>query len=180
MFYDRANSNGASSDDKIPQSVLLFGDCKWDNRLKTLPSYSADDMLLIYETENSEFTTASTGVDDFITILGDRLTVHDSGTSSSNLRFDMGVGRLCVSTLAQATQMVDKIVLLLRGLRSSLCRLSISLLLDCSVLMTAGFPPAEQGAFYALTSEVIHYHLNCILLVTQTSPDSMWEETRST
>ncbi len=109
MFYDRANSTSATSEDKIPQSVLLFGDCKWDNRLNTLQSYSADDLLLIYETENSEFTTASTGVDDFITILGDRLTVHDSGTSSSNLRFDMGVGRLCVSTLAQATQMVDKI-----------------------------------------------------------------------
>ena len=109
MFYDRANSNGASSDDKIPQSVLLFGDCKWDNRLKTLPSYSADDMLLIYETENSEFTTSSTGIDDFITILGDNLAVHDGRSSSSRLRFDIGVGRLCVVTLSQAVQMVDKI-----------------------------------------------------------------------
>ena len=109
MFYDRANSSGATSADKIPQSVLLFGDCKWDNRLNTLQGYSADDMLLIYETEESETTTASTGVDDFITILADNQVVHESGNSSANLRFDVGVGRLCVTTLSQATQMVDKI-----------------------------------------------------------------------
>lgn len=105
MFYDRAKSSG----DKMPQSVLLFGDCKWDNRLKTLSAYDVDDMLLIYETEDSEFTTSSTGVDDFITILGDGVTIHQSGYSSSALRFDMGVGRLCVNSLSQATQMVDKI-----------------------------------------------------------------------
>ena len=46
--------------------------------------------------------------------------------------------------------------------------------------MRPGLPPAEQGAFYALASEVTHYHFCCILLVIQTNPDSMWEETRST
>ena len=109
MFYDRANSSNAASTDKIPQSVLLFGACRWDNRLNTLPTYSADDMLLIYETENSRVTTSSTGIDDFITILGDGQTVHDGSYSSSSMRFDVGVGRLCVMSLSEATQMVDKI-----------------------------------------------------------------------
>ncbi len=109
MFYDRANSSNAASTDKIPQSVLLFGACRWDNRLNTLPTYSADDLLLIYETENSRVTTSSTGIDDFITILADNQTVHEGSYSSSALRFDMGVGRLCVTSLGEATQMVDKI-----------------------------------------------------------------------
>ena len=109
MFYDRANSSDAASTDKIPQSVLLFGACRWDNRLNTLPTYSADDLLLIYETENSKVTTASTGIDDFITILADNQTVHDGSSTSSALRFDMGVGRLCVASLSEATLMVDKI-----------------------------------------------------------------------
>lgn len=104
MFYDRAGGSSAS----MPQSVLLFGGCLWDNRLNTLPNYSADDLLLIYETEESETTTASSGIDDFITILADGQTVN-IGNASASLRFNMGVGRLCVTSLAEATQMVDKI-----------------------------------------------------------------------
>lgn len=108
MFYDRANSTSATASSKMPQSVLLFGACRWDNRLNTLPTYSADDLLLIYETEDSETTTSSTGIDDFITILADGVTVHVDNASAA-VRFDVGVGRLCVTTLSEATQMVDKI-----------------------------------------------------------------------
>ena len=106
MFYDRAG--GSSATDKMPQSVLLFGGCLWDNRLNTLPSYDPDDLLLIYETEDSETTTSSSGIDDFITILGDGQTPHVTNSSAS-LRFNLGVGRLSVTSLAEATQMVDKI-----------------------------------------------------------------------
>ena len=49
MLYDRAET-----DEEMPRYIVLFGDCAWDNRMKSVywKNYSVDDFLLCYESEN--------------------------------------------------------------------------------------------------------------------------------
>lgn len=104
MFYDRSNDGGV-------KNVLLLGDCMWDNRMKTLAGqYSPDDFLLVYETYNSYDKTRSVPIDDFIAILQDGMTVHADGIMQTNMQMDCGVGRIPVTTDAEAKFVVDKIV----------------------------------------------------------------------
>ena len=50
MLYDRAKTEA-----EIPKSLLLFGDCVWDNRMITPECrlLNTDDYLLAYESDNS-------------------------------------------------------------------------------------------------------------------------------
>ena len=106
MFYDRAET-----DSQIPTHVLLFGDAKWDNRLLSLSrnAYSADDLLLCYETEDSYNFLSSYTTDDIITILADGKTLTPYNNSDRTLQFDVAVGRIPVTTSAEAEGIVNKI-----------------------------------------------------------------------
>ena len=104
MFYDKSSDGGV-------KNVLLFGDCMWDNRMKTLGrDFSADDYLLVYETYNSYDKTRAVPIDDFIAILQDGMTVHADGIVQNNMQMDCGVGRIPVTSDEEAMYAVDKIV----------------------------------------------------------------------
>ena len=102
MLYDRA-----TVDADMPRYLLLFGDGAWDNRMLTSDwkSYSPDDYLLCYESENSFSETDCYVSDDFFCMLdegeGENLTGADKG--------DLAVGRLTPRTEAEAAVLVDKI-----------------------------------------------------------------------
>lgn len=103
MLYDRA-----TDDDDMPRYLLLFGDCAWDNRMNSSywSSYSVDDYLLCYESENS-FSKTDCYVDDgFFCYL-------DDGEGSDPLRtdkLDIAVGRFPVTDAADAEAVVDKTI----------------------------------------------------------------------
>ena len=103
MLYDRAGHGG-----RAPRYLLLFGDCVWDNRLRTADcsSLNADDLLLCYESENS-FNTVECYVDDgFYGLLDD-----GEGTNPQSAdMLDLAVGRFPVRTEAEARVLVDKTI----------------------------------------------------------------------
>ena len=101
MLYDRADSQ------RTPKSLLLFGDCSFDNRMLTAESKekSLDDYLLCYESENSYSSTDCYVSDDFLTYLED---TEDISTFTATP--DIGVGRFPCTTDAEATILVDKTI----------------------------------------------------------------------
>ena len=103
MLYDRAGHGG-----RAPRYLLLFGDCVWDNRLRTADcsSLNADELLLCYESENS-FNTVECYVDDgFYGLLDD-----GEGTNPQSAdMLDLSVGRFPVRTEAEARVLVDKTI----------------------------------------------------------------------
>ena len=102
MLYDRA-----ATEDDMPRYLLLFGDCAWDNRMRETNwrSYSPDDFLLCYESENSVSETECYVTDDFICMLDD----GEGGNLKSSDKADVAVGRLTARTAAEAQVFVDKI-----------------------------------------------------------------------
>lgn len=110
MFYDR----GAMDQMTTRPSVLLFGDAIWDNRAIALSSstITQDRYLLGFQTENSETLVNSIISDDFITVLQDDMTIHADGNTGEarKLHFDIGVGRLPVTTSDVANAVVEKII----------------------------------------------------------------------
>ncbi len=102
MFYDRA-----TSDSEIPRFLLLFGDGAWDNRMlvSDWKSYSVDDFLLCYESENSFSQVYSFVSDDFFCML-------DDGERIDNYlgKADVAVGRISARSEKEATIAVDKII----------------------------------------------------------------------
>jgi hypothetical protein len=101
MLYDRADQ-----DSDMPSYLLLFGDCFWDNRMvtNTTRSFSPDDFLLCYESENS-FSSTDCYVDDgFFCLLDDGEGVN----LLAGDKLDVAVGRLPVRSAAQAKVVVDK------------------------------------------------------------------------
>lgn len=106
MMYDRATTDG-----EMPKSLLLFGDCLWDNRMLTTNArnLNADDYLLCYESENS-YSDIYCYVDD------GWFTLLDDGEGGSNYSIthtdkeDMGVGRFPVTDDSEAKILVDKII----------------------------------------------------------------------
>jgi hypothetical protein len=103
MLYDRAETEA-----QLPKSVLLFGDCVWDNRILTTDCsrLNPDDYLLAYESENSFSETDCYVNDGWITLLdageGLYLTTRD--------KEDMGVGRFPVTEVSDAKTLVDKTI----------------------------------------------------------------------
>lgn len=108
MMYDRAETEAQQ-----PKYLLLFGDCVWDNRLRTsmCSSLNADDYLLAYESENS-FDKRSCYVDDGY------FCMLDDGEGLSPLykdKLDVAVGRIPVSNAIDAETVVDKIISYVRN-----------------------------------------------------------------
>lgn len=106
MMYDRARTP-----EEMPKSLLLFGDCVWDNRMLTSETrnFSLDDYLLCYESENSFSQTNCYVNDGWLTLLDD----GEGGTNSSiqaSDKEDMGVGRFPVVQDGEAKIMADKVI----------------------------------------------------------------------
>ena len=102
MLYDRAETEA-----DMPRYLLLFGDGAWDNRMLTSDwsTFSPDDFLLCYESENSFSTTESYVTDDYFCMLDD----GEGGSLTRKDKADVGVGRLTARTEEEAQILVDKI-----------------------------------------------------------------------
>lgn len=102
MLYDRAENDADQ-----PRYLLLFGDGAWDNRMLSSGwrSFSPDDFLLCYESENSFSATKSYVTDDYFCLLDD----NEGGNVLSD-KFDAAVGRLSARSVEEAKILVDKIV----------------------------------------------------------------------
>ena len=103
MLYDRAENEADQ-----PKYLLLFGDCAWDNRMKTADwrTASVDDYLLCFESEDS-FNEITCYVDDgFFTLLDDGEGVN---LERSDLQ-DVAVGRFPIVHPDDARTMVDKTI----------------------------------------------------------------------
>lgn len=101
MLYDRAEDEA-----DMPKSLLLFGDCVWDNRMLTADCsrLNPDDYLLAFESENSFSHTQSYVDDGFFTLLDDGEGLNPQGSDKQ----DIGVGRFPVTGESDAKTMVDK------------------------------------------------------------------------
>lgn len=97
MLYDRAGSDSTL----LPRYLLLFGDGSYNN-VSLNPSNQ--NWIPTYESYNSWSYTNSYTSDDYFVTLDD-----NEGEASNNL-IDMGVGRLPVSSPAQATAAVNKLL----------------------------------------------------------------------
>lgn len=96
MFFDRAEGDIS----KQTKYLLLFGDGTYDplNRVD-----NNNNMMIMYETENSESYTASLVSDDYFAFLDD-----EEGFSPQDY-LDIGVGRLIATTEKDAEVLVNKI-----------------------------------------------------------------------
>lgn len=112
MLYDRAGSDSTL----LPRYLLLFGDGSYNN-ISLAPSNQ--NMIPTYESYNSWSYTSSFTSDDYFVLLDD-----NEGEANNDL-VDMGVGRLPVSSPAQATDAVNKLLnydkLALAGVASTSC-----------------------------------------------------------
>lgn len=106
MLYDRGLPDGSA-----PRYLLLFGDCAWDNRMKSSAwqNYSPNDYLLCYQSENSYSDTHSYCWEDYFGLMDDGEGLHPTEDVS-----DLGIGRFPVTTESQARIMVDKTIAHLR------------------------------------------------------------------
>lgn len=100
MLYDRGGA-------EAPRYLLLMGSGAWDNRMHgpDWSNSSPDDYLLCYESYNSTSHTDSYVMEDYFGLLDD--------TEGANLlteKVDLGVGRLPVITVSEASASVDKII----------------------------------------------------------------------
>ena len=99
MLYDRADGNGIAA----PRWLLLMGHGTYDNR--KLLSTSGESLLLCYEAKNSTNEVNAYESDDYFAFLDD-----NEGESDATATMDIGVGRLPVTTVEEASTTVDKII----------------------------------------------------------------------
>ena len=103
MLYDRADGVNAK-----PRWLLLMGHGTFDNR-KLLPN-SGINLLLTYESVNSEDEVKAYATDDYFGFLDD-----NEGSSDITARMDIGVGRLPVGSVEEAQLVVDKLIAYIRN-----------------------------------------------------------------
>lgn len=97
MFYDRGEYN---------KQVLLFGDGSYDNRAITRNNSTAINNYIITYQGGSKYVEANSYVsDDYFCMLDDK----NNGTLLRQMKMDYGIGRLPVSTIGQATNIVNKV-----------------------------------------------------------------------
>lgn len=103
MLYDTA------SDGHKPKYLLLFGDCAYDNRMRTTEwsGFSKDNMLLCYQPEESENEQNTFLTDDYFGFLDDN---EGSDISNGSNVVDIGIGRLPVTSESEAAAVVDKLI----------------------------------------------------------------------
>ena len=97
MLYDRAGEDSTL----VPRYLLLFGDGSYDN---VNTSSSNQNWIPTYETANSWDLSKSYTSDDYFGLLD-----YSEGEYTGDL-VDIGIGRLPVSDVQQAREMVDKIL----------------------------------------------------------------------
>lgn len=101
MFYDRAITSGNTI--YPPKYLLLFGKGSFDNR-KILTD-SGDNLVLTYQADNSLIETLAYTTDDYFTFLED-----NEGLQAHYHSMDVAVGRFPVTTVQQATDVVNKTI----------------------------------------------------------------------
>lgn len=101
MFYDRAVASGNTA--ALPKYLLLFGRGSFDNR--KILSDSGDNLVLTYQAENSLIETYAYTTDDYFTFLEDK-----EGLQVPSHTMDVAVGRFPVTTVQQATDVVNKTI----------------------------------------------------------------------
>ena len=99
MLYDRANSGIGQK----PRWLLLMGKGSFDNRKLLLNSGLS--LLMTYQAKNSENEINAYATDDYFGFLDD-----SEGETDTQGRMDIGVGRLPVTSPAEARSTVDKII----------------------------------------------------------------------
>jgi hypothetical protein len=101
MLYARAIETNNTAD--LPKYLLLFGRGSYDNR-RIIPN-SGDNLILTYQAENSLVLTSSYVTDDYFGFMDD-----SEGTQVPADLMDVAVGRFPVSTVQQATDVVNKTI----------------------------------------------------------------------
>jgi len=101
MLYDRALLSNNKAD--LPKYLLLFGKGSYDNR--NIRPDSGNNLIMTYEAENSLILTQSYVTDDYFALLDD-----NEGTQVPSDLMDIGVGRFTVTTVQQATDVVNKTI----------------------------------------------------------------------
>ncbi|MCP4311728.1 MAG: type IX secretion system sortase PorU, partial [Bacteroidetes bacterium] len=97
MFYDRSGGEG-----EYCRYLLLFGDGSFDNRSHP-DKKDNPNLILTYQSNNSLSPTQSFVSDDFFGLLDTDEAMYDG-------LLDIGIGRLPVSTMEEASNVVDKII----------------------------------------------------------------------
>lgn len=102
MYYDKA-----SSALEIPNSVLFFGDGSYDFKDRITGN---TNLVPTYQTDNSLNKTHSYCTDDYFGFLDDLEDFNNYSFGFINT-VDIGIGRIPVSTITEAKNVVDKIVI---------------------------------------------------------------------
>jgi hypothetical protein len=97
MFYDRAGGSGNSC-----KYLLLLGDGSYDNRGSEEKKFNTN-LILTYQSEESLSPTSSYVSDDYFGLLDTDEQMYDG-------LLDLGIGRLPVSDLEEATALVERII----------------------------------------------------------------------
>ncbi len=122
MLYDKAET-----DEDAPKNLLLFGNGVWDNRFVTsgMSHRSQDDHLLCYESDSSLSTLNSYVCEEYFALLDD-----GEGKSVINEKSDIGVGRIPVTTVSEAKQVVDKLIRYINNEETGAWKNTICILAD--------------------------------------------------
>ncbi len=97
----------AGSEGKL-KYLLLFGDCSFDyKQIKTIGSNN--NKIPIYESRNSLWPTRTYSSDDYFGFLNEDEGEWEESTAGDHL-LDIGIGRLPVNTVEEATTIVDKLI----------------------------------------------------------------------
>ncbi|MBD3748986.1 MAG: type IX secretion system sortase PorU [Sphingobacteriales bacterium] len=103
MFYDRAVSNPSSA----PKFLLLFGTGSFDNRMI---KFKNNNFIVTYQSNNSLSPTQSYTSDDYYGLLDDNEGDFPEDYSTNPGLLDIAIGRIPVSSLTEAKDVVDKLI----------------------------------------------------------------------
>lgn len=103
MFYDRAASNPSAA----PKFLLLFGTGSFDNRMI---KFKSNNFIVTYQSKNSLSPTQSYTSDDYYALLDDNEGDFPENYSTNPGLLDIAVGRIPVNSLAEAKDVVDKLI----------------------------------------------------------------------
>ena len=103
MFYERAGGD----ESLMPQYLLLFGDASFDYRFLAFDEEKNTLKIPCFESNESLARAVSYGTDDYYGFLD---PTEGDNIEDINEKLDVGIGRLPVMTVDEATIMVDKIM----------------------------------------------------------------------
>lgn len=103
MFYDRAGGNP----NLMPKYLLLFGKGSFDNRML---KFKDNNFVVTYQSRNSLSPTESYTSDDYFALLDDNEGDFPENYVTNPGLLDIAVGRIPAKTLAEAKNVVDKLI----------------------------------------------------------------------